>query len=130
MVQPSSDWPVCLGRRRLEGGVGKMASVIYSLVVVSVCLVSSAVGAHWDHSVFLDDDYRLLWSISGYDITFEVQARTHGYIGLGFSKDGTIYGADIVIGWVHQGQVHFQVSPSKISIVLNCKYVVQVKRNL
>lgn len=73
-----------------------------------MCLVSSALGAHWDHSVFLDDDYRLLWSISGYDITFEVQARTHGYIGLGFSKDGTIYGADIVIGWVHQGQVHFQ----------------------
>ncbi|XP_062559085.1 MOXD1 homolog 2-like [Armigeres subalbatus] len=86
----------------------QMASVIYSLVVVSVCLVDSTLGAHWDHSVFLDDDYRLLWSISGYDITFEVQARTHGYIGLGFSKDGTIYGADIVIGWVDQGQVHFQ----------------------
>ncbi|XP_055619095.1 MOXD1 homolog 2-like [Toxorhynchites rutilus septentrionalis] len=88
--------------------VTQMASVVYSLVVLGVCLVSSALGAHWDHSIFLDDDYRLLWSISGFDITFEVQARTHGYIGLGFSKDGTIYGADIVIGWVDQGQVHFQ----------------------
>lgn len=94
----------------------QMASVIYSLVVVSVCLVDSTLGAHWDHSVFLDDDYRLLWSISGYDITFEVQARTHGYIGLGFSKDGTIYGADIVIGWVDQGQVHFQVIYNRLFI--------------
>ncbi|XP_055591259.1 uncharacterized protein LOC129743298 [Uranotaenia lowii] len=83
---------------------------IHGLVLVLLMLVSSpgVFGAHWDHAVFLDDDYRLLWSISGYDITFEVQARTHGYIGLGFSKDGTIYGADIVIGWVDQGQVHFQ----------------------
>lgn len=87
----------------------QMASVIYSLVLVSVCLFGSTVGAHyWDHSMFLDDDYRLLWTVSGYDITFEIQARTHGYIGLGFSKDGTIYGADVVIGWVDQGQVHFQ----------------------
>lgn len=96
----------------------QMASVIYSLVmVVSVFgLFGSTLGAHWDHSVFLDDDYRLLWSISGYDITFEVQARTHGYIGLGFSKDGTIYGADIVIGWVDQGQVHFQVIYNRLFI--------------
>ncbi|XP_058462666.1 MOXD1 homolog 2-like [Malaya genurostris] len=86
----------------------QMANVIYCFVLVSVCLIRSSSGAHWDHSVFLDDEYRLLWTISGYDITFEVQARTHGYIGLGFSKDGTIYGADIVIGWVDQGQVHFQ----------------------
>ncbi|XP_038111904.1 MOXD1 homolog 2 [Culex quinquefasciatus] len=83
--------------------------LVYSLAVALVVLTSSTVlGAHWDHSVFLDGDYRLLWSISGSDITFEVQVRTHGYIGLGFSKDGTIYGADIVIGWVDVGQVHFQ----------------------
>lgn len=86
------------------------SGLVYSLTVALVVLTSSTVlGAHWDHSVFLDGDYRLLWSISGSDITFEVQVRTHGYIGLGFSKDGTIYGADIVIGWVDVGQVHFQV---------------------
>uniref|UniRef100_A0A182PWA6 DOMON domain-containing protein n=1 Tax=Anopheles epiroticus TaxID=199890 RepID=A0A182PWA6_9DIPT len=84
---------------------GVMLAVVL-LVLASV--VSCATGAHWDHAIFLDDDYRLLWSITGQDITFEVQARTHGYIGLGFSKDGTIYGADMVIGWVDQGQVHFQ----------------------
>ncbi|KFB49414.1 dopamine beta hydroxylase [Anopheles sinensis] len=86
-----------------------MGAAVLVLVVLNLSLASAA---HWDHAVFLDDDYRLLWSITGQDITFEVQARTKGYIGLGFSKDGTIYGADIVIGWVDQGQVHFQVNHS------------------
>uniref|UniRef100_A0A182WEN8 DOMON domain-containing protein n=1 Tax=Anopheles minimus TaxID=112268 RepID=A0A182WEN8_9DIPT len=71
-------------------------------------LSAVAAAAHWDHAVDLDENYRLLWSISQQDITFEVQARTHGYVGLGFSTDGTIYGADVVIGWVENGQVHFQ----------------------
>uniref|UniRef100_A0A182YLS1 DOMON domain-containing protein n=1 Tax=Anopheles stephensi TaxID=30069 RepID=A0A182YLS1_ANOST len=83
------------------------------VVLVSSSALSLVTGAHWDHAIFLDDDYRLLWSITGQDITFEVQVRTHGYVGLGFSKDGTIYGADMVIGWVDQGQVHFQVSANQ-----------------
>uniref|UniRef100_A0A8D8HAQ7 MOXD1 homolog 2 n=1 Tax=Culex pipiens TaxID=7175 RepID=A0A8D8HAQ7_CULPI len=99
-----------MSRGQVRCGQAPPGGVLYSLAVALVVLTSSAVlGAHWDHSVFLDGDYRLLWSISGSDITFEVQVRTHGYIGLGFSKDGTIYGADIVIGWVDVGQVHFQV---------------------
>ena len=64
----------------------------------------------WDHAVDLNVDYRLLWSIKDQDITFEVQARTLGYIGFGFSRDGTIYGADMVIGWVDQGHTYFHVS--------------------
>uniref|UniRef100_A0A182MXP0 DOMON domain-containing protein n=1 Tax=Anopheles dirus TaxID=7168 RepID=A0A182MXP0_9DIPT len=89
----------------------KCSLAVVSKLALAVLLgvLSVVSGAHWDHAIFLDDDYRLLWSITGQDITFEVQARTHGYIGLGFSKDGTIYGADMVIGWVDQGQVHFQV---------------------
>lgn len=67
-------------------------------------------GAHWDHSINLNDDYRLLWNIREQEITFEIQVRTLGYVGLGFSKDGTIYGSDMAIGWVDQGQAHFQVS--------------------
>uniref|UniRef100_A0A182IQY1 DOMON domain-containing protein n=1 Tax=Anopheles atroparvus TaxID=41427 RepID=A0A182IQY1_ANOAO len=96
-------------RRRLDLSASScprgMTAAVLVLVVLNLSLASAA---HWDHAVFLDDDYRLLWSITGQDITFEVQARTKGYIGLGFSKDGTIYGADVVIGWVDQGQVHFQ----------------------
>ncbi|XP_052873199.1 MOXD1 homolog 2-like [Anopheles cruzii] len=95
------------GRRRprFSGSGAAVACALFGALLSSLSL---ATAAHWDHAIFLDEDYRLLWSITGQDITFEVQARTHGYIGLGFSKDGTIYGADIVIGWVDQGHVHFQ----------------------
>lgn len=65
---------------------------------------------HWDHSVDLNDDYRVLWNILGQEITFEVQVRTLGYVGFGFSRDGRLPGSDVAIGWVSQGQVHFQVS--------------------
>lgn len=64
----------------------------------------------WDHAVYLDENYRLLWKIKDQEITFEIQVRTLGYVGLGFSRDGTLYGADVVIGWVDQGQAFFQVS--------------------
>ncbi|KAE8750521.1 hypothetical protein FOCC_FOCC002815 [Frankliniella occidentalis] len=35
--------------------------------------------------------------------------RTLGYVGLGFSVDGKMKGADMVIGWVRDGQVFFQL---------------------
>lgn len=81
-----------------------------ALAAVLLLVATTVSGAHWDHAVDLDENYRLLWSINNQDITFEVQARTLGYVGLGFSTDGSIYGADVVIGWVDNGQVHFQVS--------------------
>ncbi|KXJ73512.1 hypothetical protein RP20_CCG015679 [Aedes albopictus] len=88
------------------------------LVTTAVALVGLASAAHWDHAVDLDENYRLLWSINNQDITFEVQARTLGYVGLGFSTDGSIYGADIVIGWVDNGQVHFQGPGAKRRVVI------------
>lgn len=87
------------------------------LVFLAALVLGAVSAAHWDHAVDLDENYRLLWSINNQDITFEVQARTLGYVGLGFSTDGSIYGADIVIGWVDNGQVHFQVSPSQAMLL-------------
>lgn len=86
--------------------------ILCSIVIcVSDFNKSSLVQAiHWDHSVDLNNDYRILWNIFGQEITFEVQVRTLGYVGLGFSNDGRLPGSDVVIGWVSQGQVHFQVS--------------------
>lgn len=79
--------------------------------VILVLLVNCVCGVvYWDHAVDMDEDYRLMWSIKEQDITFEIQARTLGYVGLGFSRDGTIYGADIVIGWVYRGEAFFQVN--------------------
>uniref|UniRef100_A0A1B0FFJ9 DOMON domain-containing protein n=1 Tax=Glossina morsitans morsitans TaxID=37546 RepID=A0A1B0FFJ9_GLOMM len=62
----------------------------------------------WDHVVDLNEDFRLHWTIINQDITFELQVRTLGYVGFGFSKDGKIAGADMAVGWVEGGHTFFQ----------------------
>ncbi|XP_065360587.1 MOXD1 homolog 2 [Calliphora vicina] len=62
----------------------------------------------WDHAVDLNEDFRILWKIINQDITFEIQARTLGYVGFGFSPDGNIAGSDMAIGWFDRGQTYFQ----------------------
>ncbi|XP_023035342.1 MOXD1 homolog 2 [Drosophila willistoni] len=62
----------------------------------------------WDHSIDLNEDFRILWQIINQDITFEIQARTLGYVGFGFSPDGNLAGSDMAIGWVDKGQTYFQ----------------------
>lgn len=73
-------------------------------------LIVDAAASQWDNTVNLDENFRLLWNIRDQDITFEVQVRTLGYFGLGFSRDGTIYGADMAVGWIDHGHAYFQVS--------------------
>jgi hypothetical protein len=82
------------------------------LIVASTCLIASGVGAEqaWDHVTDLDPNYQLAWTVREPDIVFEVRVRTHGYIGFGFSRDGTIYGADVFIGWIDNGHTFFHVS--------------------
>lgn len=85
--------------------------VLCGIVIIGISGSHNYVNAiHWDHSVELNYDYRVLWNIIGQEITFEVQVRTLGYVGLGFSLDGKLPGSDVAIGWVSQGQAHFQVS--------------------
>ena len=82
----------------------------------TLCLVILAfdygAGMEWQHSAVLDNNFLVLWTPGEKDVTFEVQVKTLGYVGLGFTKDETSDGADMVIGWVdNNGQVHLQVSP-------------------
>ncbi|XP_030375434.1 MOXD1 homolog 2-like [Scaptodrosophila lebanonensis] len=70
--------------------------------------VYSMAGMSWDHAVDLNEDFRILWTHINQDITFEIQARTMGYVGFGFSADGQLAGTDIAIGWVDDGQTFFQ----------------------
>lgn len=87
----------------------------FGLLPLLLLLLSApaARALHWQHAQQLGADFRLLWSISddGLDITFEMQARTHGYVGLGLTrpKDRT-GGADLIVGWVDNGQTYLQVS--------------------
>lgn len=86
---------------------------------------------HWDHSLYLNNDYRMLWSVKQQDITFEVQVRTAGYVGLGFSPDGGQFGADMAVGWIDQGQTYFQVRQiggggGSTWIMMNCFLVTHI----
>jgi hypothetical protein len=79
-----------------------------TLLTVTVAL-GHVTGVYWTHSTDLDPNYSLFWTPGEEFITFEVQVQTLGYIGFGFSADGQMPGADMVIGWVRNNQVFFQV---------------------
>lgn len=84
---------------------------LFEVFVLILCLIASVCAEQtWDHVVDLDQNYQLLWTVREPDIILEVQVRTHGYIGFGFSRDGTIYGADVFIGWIDNGHTFFHVS--------------------
>ncbi|BFG03078.1 MOXD1 homolog 1 [Drosophila madeirensis] len=59
---------------------------------------------NWKRHVMMDSNglYWLQWWINLNEkmIIFEVKVNTQGFIGLGFSKDGRMSGADIVLLWV------------------------------
>uniref|UniRef100_T1GKL6 DOMON domain-containing protein n=1 Tax=Megaselia scalaris TaxID=36166 RepID=T1GKL6_MEGSC len=84
-----------------------ISSLAVILTINSLC-PSMVSAIHWDHAVDLNEDFRILWTIINQDITFEIQARTLGYVGFGFSPDGNLPGSDIAIGWVDRGQTYFQ----------------------
>lgn len=81
--------------------------VVLATILFQRCCIQAA---RWSHTAMLSPDYRLLWSLGpgSQDITFELQVRTLGYVGFGFSRDGRMAGSDIVVGWVDHGQVYFQ----------------------
>lgn len=58
--------------------------------------------SNWEQ---LDHEGRVLlgWTVNTDEgtITFEVEAETHGYVGIGISPTGSMTGADIFIAGVH-----------------------------
>lgn len=83
---------------------------LIEIVIVLILITQSHAQQAWDHIVDLDQNYQLVWTVKESDIIFEARVRTHGYIGFGFSRDGTIYGADVFIGWMDDGHTFYHVS--------------------
>ncbi|KAF5296520.1 hypothetical protein FQR65_LT01510 [Abscondita terminalis] len=56
----------------------------------------------WTHFQYIDDnkDILLKWQPRHQEILFRVEARTLGYVGIGFSPNGGMHGADIILGWI------------------------------
>uniref|UniRef100_A0A914XB98 DOMON domain-containing protein n=1 Tax=Plectus sambesii TaxID=2011161 RepID=A0A914XB98_9BILA len=79
-----------------------------AFLLLCICLPLLALGQFYDgftHHAVLDnsDAYYLYWKpgATGNDyIEFEVQVKTKGWIGLGFSPNGAMAGSDIVIMWI------------------------------
>ncbi|KAB0792970.1 hypothetical protein PPYR_12590 [Photinus pyralis] len=66
--------------------------------------------SQWTHFEFLDPnkDILLKWQPRHQEMLFRVEARTLGYVGIGFSPNGGMQGADIVLGWIDDrtGRAH------------------------
>lgn len=93
----------------------KQLTRVKVLILAAFLIAQSHANQIWDHAVYLNDDYLLQWTVKEPDILFEVQVKSHGYVGFGFSRDGTtIYGADVFIGWIDEGHIFFYVSISDI----------------
>ncbi|XP_072944513.1 MOXD1 homolog 1-like [Epargyreus clarus] len=56
----------------------------------------------WAHSERLDEnnDVVLRWVNTDSSITFRLEAKTRGYVGLGFNSARNMRGADLVVAWV------------------------------
>lgn len=66
----------------------------------------------YDQSVVLDPQKRIVlsWKVTGDMIDFEVAAQTSGWVGIGFSPNGAMTGADILIGWIDRmNKAHISV---------------------
>ncbi|KYN19433.1 MOXD1 like protein 2 [Trachymyrmex cornetzi] len=81
-------------------------------------VINGVISVEWKHSAVLDNNFLVLWTPDEKDVTFEIQVKTLGYVGLGFTKDDGRAGADMVIGWVdNNGQVHLQKLPTSLYTV-------------
>lgn len=58
--------------------------------------------SQWTHREVLDGvgNVVLRWQPRHQEILFRVEARTLGYVGIGFSPNGGMEGADMVLAWV------------------------------
>jgi DOMON domain len=77
---------------------------------------AAAIDSQWMHSMQLDSNYDVFWSVNDQEVTFEVHVATLGYVIFGISTNGQFQDADLVVGWVQNGRPRFQVSHSIHSI--------------
>lgn len=85
-----------------------MTSKFFTTVILIATLRSGDFA--YENRVQMDENYLLQWSVKVDEIVFEMQVKSHGYMGFGLSRDGTVYGADIFISWMDDGHIFFYVS--------------------
>lgn len=90
----------------------KCYRLLWILATLQTYCIAFEPSESFDKNFFLDNNgqYRLFWKIAGDEIVFEVHVATLGWIGLGFSPQGGMTGADIMVGGVKNGQTYIYVS--------------------
>ena len=88
------------------------------LVLTAAILTANA--ADLSQTAFLDVEERffLSWDFTDDDITFEVAVNTTGWFGLGFSSNGGMKGADIIIGSVENGKPQLKVRNVFVAVIM------------
>lgn len=83
----------------------------------------------WAHSERLDlnGDVILRWVNTDSSITFRLEAKTRGYVGLGFNSVRNMRGADLVVAWVDDRNGNAQVLVSFIKIINSCYIFLTVQ---
>lgn len=81
----------------------------YILIYFLLLFFDSLSGKSWNNEKQMDENFRLHWNIKWDKIYFELEVRSHGYLGIGFSKDGSLENADICLGYVEDDAAIVQV---------------------
>ncbi|CAB3380899.1 Hypothetical predicted protein [Cloeon dipterum] len=78
------------------------------LLVAAMCLGAGVGATEWTHAVQLSPNYTLHWRPNESSVSFKIEARTLGFVGLGFSPKGGMANADIILLWVddYTGEAH------------------------
>ena len=105
------------------------------LLLISVCLAKSSADLKLGHSFFspLDEDQKvkLYWNVStaNKEIYFTVEAQTTGWVGFGISSgQGKMAEADIVIGWVKDGNPYFKVKQTRSKFRISLAHSIRLLR--
>ena len=85
--------------------------VLVMMIIVMAFSYANNTTTSWDNWIQLDENYLLQWNVRDDEIIVEMNARAHGYVGFGLSRDGTIYGSDVFISWIDDdGHMFYYVS--------------------
>ena len=67
----------------------------------------------YTHSLeLIGERYNVFWKYDSATITFEIHAKTLGWVGFGLSPNGGMAGSDVIIAWVNDGETFFSVRNS------------------
>jgi hypothetical protein len=81
--------------------------LIITVVSILSLLSGRAFATDYEHAIRLPE-FSFEWRLDGSNIHIRLSARTTGWVSIGFSPDGRMQGANLIIGYVNDGQVEIQ----------------------